>query len=137
MSYDVTFALPTEDRSRAHAFAQALGLETPGELAEDGVPEPLRVVLNERTTVMYIPTGGFGWVTAGRTTAERGTVECLVSVQLETNAEVDDLVARANDAGGEVASAPEQKQWGYSGVFADPDGHLWQALVPAMGGPFD
>ena len=136
MSFDAVFALPTEGRGRAYAFAQALGFDTPGELADDGVPEPLRVVLNERTTVMYIPTGGFGWVTAGRTTAERGTVECLLSVQVETNAEVDDLVARATDAGGEVASAPEQQEWGYSGAFADPDGHLWQVLVPATGGPF-
>ncbi len=136
MSYNATIAMPTEDRGRAHAFARALGFETPGELADDGVPEPLRVVLNERTTVMYIPTGGFGWVTAGRTTAERGTVECLLSVQVETNAEVDHLVARATGAGGEVASAPEQQEWGYSGAFADPDGHLWQVLVPATGGPF-
>ena len=95
MSFDVVLALPTEDRGRAYAFARALGLDTPGELADDGVPEPLRVVLNERTAVMYIPTGGFGWVTAGRPTAERGTAECLVSLQVGTAAEVDDLVARA------------------------------------------
>ena len=96
MSFDVVFALPTEDRGRAYAFARALGLDTPGEeLGDDGVPEPLRVALNERTAVMYIPTGGFGWVTAGRPTAERGTAECLVSLQVAHEREVDDLVARA------------------------------------------
>ena len=36
--YDIVVALPTTDRARAFAFAQALGFETPGELAEDGVP---------------------------------------------------------------------------------------------------
>jgi hypothetical protein len=51
-SYNLVMALPTGDRSRAYAFAQALGLETPGELAEDGVPEPLRVQLNEQAAVM-------------------------------------------------------------------------------------
>ena len=65
-SYNLVIALPTADRSRAYAFAQALGLETPGELAEDGVPEPLRVQLNEQASVMYVPTGGFGWITDGR-----------------------------------------------------------------------
>jgi hypothetical protein len=128
MSRDVVLALPTADRARAYAFAQALGLETPGELADDGVPEPLRLVLNERAGVMYIPTGGFGWVTAGRTTAEPGTVECLVSVQVGADAEVDDLVARAAAGGGEVASPPQQKPWGYTGTFADPDGHLWEVI---------
>ena len=131
MSYDVVLALPTEDRGRAHAFAQALGLDTPGELADDGVPEPLRVVLNERTVVMYIPTGGFGWVTAGRPTAERGTAECLVTLEVGTAADVDDIVARAAISGGQVASTAQHQSWGYSAAFADPDGHLWQVLVPS------
>jgi len=130
MSYDVVLALPTKDRRRAHAFARALGLDTPGELADDGVPEPLRVVLNERTAVMYIPTGGFGWVTAGRPTAEHGVAECLVTLQVSTAADVDDVMARVAISSGEVASAAQDQSWGYSGAFADPDGHLWQVLVP-------
>ena len=132
MSYDVLLALPTEDRGRAHAFAHALGLDTPGELADDGVPEPLRVVLNERTAVMYIPTGGFGWVTAGRDTAARGTAECLVSLQVGSTREVDDLLARASSGGAEIASAAQQQGWGYTGVFADPDGHLWEVIAPTQ-----
>src|SRR4249919_75140 len=115
MSFDVVLALPTEDRGRAYAFARGLGLDTPGELADDGVPEPLRLLLNERTAVMYIPTGGLGWVTAGRPTAEPGTSECLVTLQVSTAAEVDDVVARAEAGDGEVASAPQEQSWGYSG----------------------
>lgn len=132
MSFDVVIALPTEDRGRAYAFAHALGLETPGELADDGVPEPLRVRLNERTAVMYIPTGGFGWVTADRTTAGRDTTECLVSLQVGSTKEVDDLLARASSGGAEIVSPAQQKQWGYTGSFTDPDGHLWEAIVSAI-----
>jgi len=128
-SYNVVIALPTTNRSRTYAFAQALGFETPGEMAKDGVPEPLRIQLNEQTALMYIPTGGFGWVTAGRPTAESGTSECLVSLQLDDASEVDDLLGRIEAAGGQVVSAPEQKQWGYTGSFTDPDGHLWEAIV--------
>ena len=112
MSYDVVLALPTEDRRRAYAFAQALRAQHPGELADDGVPEPLRVLLNERTEVMYIPTGGFGWVTTGRPTAERGTSECLVTLQVGAAREVDDLLARAEAGGGEVASASQAAAMG-------------------------
>ena len=57
---------------------------------------------------MLIPTGGFGWVTAGRTVAER---------------------ARA--AGSEVVAEPEERAWGYCATFTNPDGHMWQVLVPA------
>ena len=131
-SYNLVIALPTADRSRAYAFAQELGLETPGELAEDGVPEPLRVQLNERASVMYVPTGGFGWITDGRATAEPGTSECLLSLQVGTTTEVDNLVGRVEAAGGRVVSGPEQKSWGYTGTFTDPDGHLWEAIVTAI-----
>ncbi|MEO6605326.1 MAG: VOC family protein [Aeromicrobium sp.] len=129
MAFNVVIALPTADRTRAYAFAVALGFETPGELADDGVPEPLRVQLNEQTALMYIPTGGFGWVTADRPTAQAGTSECLVSLQVDTDSEVDDLVGLVEAAGGQVVSGPEQKSWGYTGKFTDPDGHLWEAIV--------
>jgi uncharacterized protein len=131
-SYNMVIALPTADRSRAYAFALRLGLETPGEVAEDGVPEPLRVQLNEQVAVMYVPTGGFGWITGGRAIAEQETSECLLSLQVGTTSEVDDLVALAEAAGGRVVSGPEQKSWGYTGTFTDPDGHLWEAIVSAI-----
>src|SRR5215217_5584869 len=80
-SYNLVIALPTADRSSAYAFAQALGFETPGELAEDGVPEPLRVQLNEQASVMYVPTVGWCQVPSRRpgATPERSptlTVTC-------------------------------------------------------------
>lgn len=41
--------------------------------------------------------------------------------------EVDDVVARARQAGGVVRKAPQKTFWGgYAGYFADPDGHLWE-----------
>ncbi|MEE6281827.1 VOC family protein [Georgenia sunbinii] len=131
-TFDITIAMPTEDRRRAHAFAQALGLQTPGELAEDGVPEPLQVVVNQRARVMYIPTGGFGWVTAERATAEAGTAECLLSISVDSTSTVDNLIRAAGDAGAEVAIQPQQREWGYTGTIADPDGDLWEIMHPAQ-----
>ena len=63
-SYNLVIALPTADRSSAYALAQALGFETPGELTEDGVPEPLRLQLNEQASVMSRPLGSAGSLTA-------------------------------------------------------------------------
>jgi predicted lactoylglutathione lyase len=134
MNSTATVALATADRTRAHRFyGGGLGFDTPGPLAEDGVPEPLTVIVTEGCRLMLIPTGGFGWVTAGRTVAEPGTVECLLSVDRETPAEVDELVERARAAGAEIVAEPEERPWGYCATFADPDGHLWQVLVPAWG----
>src|SRR5437764_13617629 len=44
---------------------------------------------------------------------------------------VDAAVRNAVDAGATVTRAPVEKPFGYSGVFADPDGHTWEvAWVP-------
>jgi uncharacterized protein len=39
---------------------------------------------------------------------------------------VDAAVRNAVDAGATVTRAPVEKPFGYSGVFADPDGHTWE-----------
>jgi predicted lactoylglutathione lyase len=40
---------------------------------------------------------------------------------------VDEAIAEALAAGGALLAAPEQAEWGgYSGYFADPDGHAWE-----------
>ena len=73
-------ALPTADRRVAYAFYKdGLGFEPIGELADDGVPEPLQFVLNDGARLMFIPTGGFGWVTGDHETATPGTSEVLLS----------------------------------------------------------
>lgn len=123
----LTVCLPTEDRAIAYAFyGDGLGLETPGEPADDGVPEPLQVVLNEHTLLMLIPTGGFGWVIGGREVAAAPQTECLLSFDVASDAEVDEWVDRARGAGGQVVAEPTRQPWGYVGTVADPDGHLWQ-----------
>ena len=45
--------------------------------------------------------------------------------------EVDSVVAAAAAAGGSVVREPEEAQWGYSGYFGDPDGHLWKVATSA------
>lgn len=41
--------------------------------------------------------------------------------------EVDEILAEAEAAGGTVLKSAEETEWGgYSGYFADPDGHPWE-----------
>jgi len=118
---NIVISLPIADRATSHAFYSALGLDAVGELASDGLPEPLQFELNAGTNLMLIPRGGFGWVIGEHAVAERGTSECVLSLA----GDVDALIAAARDAGATVIAEPEQRPWGYTGTFADPDGHLW------------
>ncbi|MDP6342515.1 MAG: VOC family protein, partial [Alphaproteobacteria bacterium] len=41
--------------------------------------------------------------------------------------EVDAVFARLKERGATIVKAPEEAFWGgYSGYFADPDGHVWE-----------
>jgi predicted lactoylglutathione lyase len=46
-----------------------------------------------------------------------------------SNDEVDDVMARAEAAGGTTVRPAASAQWGSSGYFADPDGHLWKVAA--------
>ena len=43
--------------------------------------------------------------------------------------EVDDVMARAVEAGASTVRPAATVQWGYFGYFADPDGHLWKVAT--------
>jgi uncharacterized protein len=123
----IVIGLPTADRHRSfHFYATALGLEPIGDLAEDGFPEPLQFVLNDGARLMLIPTGGFGWITSNRPTANSGTSECVLTIIVPDKDGVVDLIQHARHAGAEIVSEPTEQPWGYAATFADPDGHVWQ-----------
>ena len=124
-----TVCLPIADRSVSHTFYTALGFSAFGEPADDGLPEPLQFQISGGLRLMLIPRVGFGWVIGDRKRSPKGTHECQFVIGLPTQAEVDDLLRRAQEAGAQpVIEAGEQK-WGYAGAFADPDGHQWQVSV--------
>jgi predicted lactoylglutathione lyase len=128
----VIIGLPIADRQTSYTFYRdALGLDPVGEPADDGVPEPLQFDLNEGARIMLVPTGGFGWVIGDHQVAAAGTSECVLSITTETDAGVDDLIARASEAGATIVTAPGPQPWGYVGTFADPDGHLWMVVSAA------
>ena len=125
-STPVVISLPIGDRRTSFAFYRdGLGLEAVGEPAGDGVPEPLQFVVNDGVRIMLIPRGGFGWVIGEHAVATRGTSECIISLAVETDTNVDELVDLAARAGAVVVTPPQHQSWGYTGTFADPDGHLW------------
>ena len=46
-----------------------------------------------------------------------------------SNARVDEVLAEAARAGGEVVKPAQSTPWGgYNGYFSDPDGHLWEVV---------
>ncbi|MEW2142096.1 VOC family protein [Micromonospora vinacea] len=125
-SAPVILSLPIADRATSYRFYRdGLGLDAVGEVADDGIPEPLQFVVNDGLRLMLIPTGGFGWVIGRHEVAPRGQSECLLNLGVASPTDVDALVERARAAGAEIITEAADQPWAYAGVFADPDGHLW------------
>ncbi|RDC72778.1 VOC family protein [Rhodovulum sp. 12E13] len=63
----------------------------------------------------------------GRPGAALGTGAMTLAQNFADRAAVDAAFARAEAAGAEVLKRPEAVFWGgYSGYWADPDGHVWE-----------
>jgi predicted lactoylglutathione lyase len=63
----------------------------------------------------------------GRPDAKLGTGAATLAQNFTTDAEVDAAYALALKAGATALKAPEKVFWGgYSGYYADPDGHVWE-----------
>lgn len=63
----------------------------------------------------------------GRKGAALGTGAMTLAQNFDSPAAVDAAFARALAAGAKALKTPEAVFWGgYSGYFADPDGHVWE-----------
>ena len=115
--------LGVADLERAKAFYAALGWVP--KLAPDGV-----VFYQMNGAVL----GLFGLnnlaADQGRAGAQLGTGAVTLAQNFESEAEVDAAYQLALKAGAKGLKAPEKVFWGgYSGYFADPDGHVWELAM--------
>ncbi|MCP5037079.1 MAG: VOC family protein [Rhodobacteraceae bacterium] len=66
----------------------------------------------------------------GRPGADLGTGAMTLAQNFSTEAEVDAAFAKAVSVGAHALKAPEKVFWGgYSGYYADPDGHVWEVAM--------
>ena len=103
--------LGVKDLARARAFYEALGWT--------GAQQP-------DEEVVFFQAGGmvFGlWTALGG----QGTSGVELAHNVRTPEEVDAMLAAAVRAGATIARPAARAVWGgYTGAFADPDGHVWE-----------
>ncbi len=113
--------LGVADLDRSKAFYGALGWvptrEMPGE------------VVFYQINGMALGFFGLGPLAKdqGRPDATLGTGAMTLAQNFNTEPDVDAAFATALAAGATALKAPEKVFWGgYSGYYADPDGHVWE-----------
>lgn len=113
--------LGVADVARARAFYEALGFKAGGASQE---------------SVTFMDAGGVVLALFGRAAlaedasvsdSEPGFSGIAIAHNARSEAEVDSVLAEAVDAGATLVKPAAKVFWGgYSGYFADPDGHLWE-----------
>ncbi|SEL36773.1 hypothetical protein SAMN05443999_10532 [Roseovarius azorensis] len=115
--------LGVDDLDRSRAFYAALGWTPAATLEEVAFYQLNGLVL-----------GLFGKTDLaadqGRPGAALGTGAIILAQNFPTEAEVDAAYATALAAGATPLKRPEKVFWGgYSGYYADPDGHVWELAM--------
>ena len=112
--------LGVSDLARARAFYEGLGWTTGAAPGDD---------------VVFFQAGGTILALWGRAQLAEDSVVAdgggwggvTLAHNVRSPAEVDAVLAEAEAAGGSVLRGGAETFWGgYSGVFADPDGHPWE-----------
>ncbi len=115
--------LGVADLQRARAFYAALGWEAAQ--APEGV---VFIQLQGQVLALF----GLADLAAdmGREGAALGSGAMTLARNFASVAEVDAAFELALSAGATVLKRPEKTVWGgYSGYFADPDGHVWELAM--------
>lgn len=116
--------LGVADMARSRAFYAALGWQMH--------PQSQDEVTFYQANGFVFGLFGLGALAAdqGRPDATLGTGASTLAQNFTTEAEVDAAYAQALQAGATALKPPEKVFWGgYSGYFADPDGHVWELAM--------
>ena len=118
-------------------YRDGLGLPTKGVVGQEfehgavvfiDLLQGLRLALFERRNLAH---------DAGIAVAPRSASEFTLGHNVASEREVDEVMAEAAAAGAAIVKPAQKTFWGgYAGIFADPDGHLWEiaynpAAIPA------
>ena len=127
--------LGVADLDRSVRFYTALGWEQRGDVSQG--------ITWFKTSGSWI--GLFGYDALAEDTAQEPVPAeelpayrgITLAVNLSSETDVDLAFAHVREVGGRIVKPPTRAEWGgYSGYFADPDGHLWE-IAYAPGFPVD
>lgn len=113
--------LGVDDLARARSFYEGLGF------VASRASQPSVVFMQAGGVVLSL--FGRAQLAADARVEDRasGFPAVTLACNLGSEAEVDELLSRAVHCGGALLKPGQKVFWGgYSGYFADPDGHLWE-----------
>jgi uncharacterized protein len=118
--------LPVGDLARSTAFYQAIGGEKNPQFSDDTAS---CMVFSESIYVMLLTHEKYRQFTSKKIADAKATSQVIICLSSDSRTAVDDMVARAQGAGGRADPGPKQDHgFMYGRSFDDPDGHHWEVM---------
>jgi predicted lactoylglutathione lyase len=118
--------LPVSDLARATAFYQAVGAAKNPQFSDETAS---CMVFSETIHVMLLTHDKFRQFTPRKIADAKTSSEVLICISAESRDAVDDVVGKAQAAGGGADPGPKQEYgFMYGRSFEDPDGHIWELM---------
>jgi hypothetical protein len=115
--------LYVHDLNLSKLFFSTLGFEFNEDFTDDTAAA---MILNESTIVMLLTLDRFRTYTEKPISDAKRSTEVLISLQLQSRDEVDEMVKKAVFIGGKTYRDPEDHGFMYSHAFEDINGHQWE-----------
>jgi predicted lactoylglutathione lyase len=118
--------LPVSDLKRATAFYESIGAEKNAQFSDETAS---CMVFSETIYAMLLTHDKFRQFTPKQIADAKTTSEVLICISADNREGVDDMVGKAEAAGGIVDPGPKQDYgFMYGRSFEDPDGHIWEIM---------
>ena len=118
--------LPVSDLGRATAFYQAIGAARNDQFSDHTAA---CMVFSDTIHVMLLTHDKFRQFTPKKIADAKSSTEVLICISAYSRDAVDDMIRKAEAAGGGADPCPKQDYgFMYGRSFEDPDGHIWEVM---------
>jgi uncharacterized protein len=125
MARKIFVNLAVRDLQKSMEFFSTLGFTFNRQFTDD---KAACMVISDEAFVMLLAEPFFKTFTKRQPCDTSRSTEALMALSCASKAEVDEIVRKAIDAGGEHAMDPTDQGFMYGWSFYDLDGHHWEVL---------
>lgn len=129
MAKQIYVNLPVKDLDKSKEFFSKLGFGFNPQFTDD---KAACLVIGENIYAMLITEPFFRTFTRKEISDAKKSTEVLIAMDADSRQAVDDMVSKAQKAGGSVYMEPMDQGWMYGHSFADLDGHQWEVVYMDM-----
>jgi uncharacterized protein len=125
MIKQVFINLPVQNLDASVAFFTKLGFTFNAQFTDTNAT---CMIMGENMFAMLLVKNMFTNFTKKEIADTHKTTEVIIAMDLGSKDAVNEMVAKAKDAGGQIYDEPKDHGWMYQHCFADLDGHQWEVM---------